>query len=32
MTAEGFKEIHVQAFRDHEGMKRYQTCWIKYGS
>lgn len=32
MTAEGFKEIHVQVFTDREGTRRYQTCWIKYGS
>jgi hypothetical protein len=32
MTAEGFKEIHVQVFTDREGVRKYQTCWIKYGS
>lgn len=29
MIAEGFKEIHVQVFIDHDGMRKYQTCWIK---
>ncbi len=32
LTAEGFREIHVQIFTDREGMRKYQTCWIKYGS
>ncbi len=31
LTAEGFKEIHVQIFTDRDGMRKYQTCWIKYG-
>jgi len=31
LSSEGFKEIHVQEFIDHEGIRRYQTCWIKYG-
>lgn len=31
MTSEGFKEIHVQEFVDQEGIRKYQTCWIKYG-
>lgn len=29
LIAEGFKEIHVQVFTDHDGMRKYQTCWIK---
>ncbi len=32
LAAEGFKEIYMQVFTDREGMKRYQTCWIKYGN
>jgi len=32
LTAEGFKEIYLQVFTDREGMRKYQTCWIKYGS
>jgi len=31
MTAEGFKEISLQIFTDREGIRRYQTCWLKYG-
>ena len=32
LTAEGFSEIHLQVFTGQEGMRKYQTCWIKYGS
>ena len=32
LTSDGFKEIHVQEFTDRDGMRKYQTCWIKYGS
>ncbi len=31
MIAKGFKEINFQAFTDSKGVKKYQTCWIKYG-
>jgi TolB-like protein len=31
MTADGYKEIALQIFTDREGMRRYQTCWLKYG-
>ena len=31
MIADGFKEIHVQVFTDAQGVRKYQTCWIKYG-
>jgi len=31
MTADGYREISLQIFSDREGMRRYQTCWIKYG-
>lgn len=32
LTSEGFEEIHLQDFTDRDGIKRYQTCWIKFGS
>ena len=32
MIADGFREISLQVFMDHEGVLKYQTCWIKYGS
>lgn len=32
LTTEGFREIHVQVFIDGAGMRKYQTCWIKYAS
>jgi len=31
MTADGYREISLQIFTDRDGMKRYQTCWIKTG-
>ncbi len=31
MTADGFREISLQIFTDRDGMRRYQTCWLKYG-
>jgi TolB-like protein len=31
MTADGYREISLQTFTDREGVKRYQTCWLKYG-
>lgn len=31
MTDEGYREISLQIFSDREGMRRYQTCWLKYG-
>jgi len=31
MIAEGFQEINLQVFTDSSGVKKYQTCWIKYG-
>ena len=32
MIAEGYREICLQSFTDRDGMRRYQTCWLKYGS
>jgi len=31
MIADGFREISLQIFSDKDGMRRYQTCWLKYG-
>jgi len=31
MLAEGCREISLQIFSDKDGMRRYQTCWLKYG-
>jgi TolB-like protein len=31
MTDDGYKEISLQIFTDREGMRRYQTCWLKEG-
>jgi TolB-like protein len=31
MTVDGYKEISLQIFTDREGMRRYQTCWLKEG-
>lgn len=31
MTADGYREISFQIFTDRDGIKRYQTCWLKYG-
>jgi hypothetical protein len=31
ITAESYREISLQLFTDREGMRRYQTCWLKYG-
>ncbi|MHB8845916.1 MAG: FlgO family outer membrane protein [Nitrospirota bacterium] len=32
MTADGYREISRHIFTDREGMRRYQTCWLKEGS
>ncbi len=29
MTKDGFREISLQTFTDRDGMRRYQTCWLK---
>ena len=31
MTDDGYREISLQIFTDRDGMRRYQTCWLKYG-
>ena len=31
MTDDGYREISLQIFSDKDGMRRYQTCWLKYG-
>ena len=31
LIAEGFQEINLQVFTDSNGVRKYQTCWIKYG-
>ncbi len=32
MTAEGFREICFHSFADRDGIRRFQTCWLKLGS
>ena len=31
MIADGFQEINLQIFTDSHGIRKHQTCWIKYG-
>lgn len=31
MTAERYQEICLHNFTDRDGIRRYQTCWLKYG-